>query len=222
LPGGILGWVLEWLRLSLTVGGGQGALAGAVPAALVAVLNWSAGSPLNWQLLAAAAGGAGGLLRGWQPGFRFAHLISHYVGWKRFWQGAGLVVGAAAGAAFGIAFSWAVIPLLLGLVLGAQGGLYLGGRFWQAGQNVSWEKILAVLGVLAAAGFGWGTARAAGAVGLDALGGQLAAGLLPLSGDGLPGSAFIWGLAGGLSGAVFGGLAGLLVDLLGRLLRLTN
>ena len=221
-PGTLRGWVLQWLRLSVLVGGGRGALAGAGLAALVALLNWSTGSPLNWNLLVAAAGAAGGLLRGWQPGARFAHLVGQYVGWKRFWQGMGLMVGVAVGGGFGMAFAWAALPSIFAVVLGAQGGLYLGGRFWQAGQNLSWERILAVVGSLGAGGVGWGVAEIAGAGGLNQLGAQLGDSLLLLSGDGQPGSALIWLLAGGLSGAMFGALAGLLVDLFGRLVRLTK
>lgn len=221
-PAALRGWILLWLRLSVLVGGGRGALAGAGLAALVALLNWSAGSPLNWDLLAATAGAAGGLLRGWQPGARFAHLVGQYLGWKRFWQGMGLIVGAAVAGAFGMAFVWTILPSIFAVILGAQGGLYLGGRFWQAGQNLSWERILAVVGALGAAGVGWVVAEIAGTGGLDQLGAQLGDSLLLLSGDGQPGSALIWLLAGGLSGAVFGALAGVLVDLFGRLVRLTK
>jgi len=221
-PGMMSAWLRQWLSRSFIFGGGYGALAGAALASMIALLNWSAGSPLNWELLLAGAGLAGGLIRGWQPGCRLANLLDRYVGWKRFWQGVGLLIGAGVGAAFGLVFAWSIIPVIFGLILGAKSGLYLGGQFWKVGKPIGWERILGTLGAFGAAGLGWGAAKIAGAGGFDYLGVQLAAGLLPFSGDGLPGSALIWFLGGGFSGAVFGALAGLLVDLLGRLMRLTN
>jgi hypothetical protein len=221
-PGAMRGWAGRMLSLSLMVGGGQGALAGALAAAAVALLNWSAAGPLDWDVLVAVAGLAGGLLRGWQPGYRFANLVDRYVGWKRFWQGIGIVIGGLIGLAFGLIFVWAIFPVILGLVLGAQSGMYVGGKLWQAGKTLGWEKILAAIGALGAAVFGWGAAKIAGAAGLNYLGAELAVGLLPLTGDGLPASALLWFLAGGMSGAIFGALAGLLVDLFGRITRLTS
>lgn len=221
-PGAFRSWLRQWLGKSFLVGGGMGALAGAIPAALIAVFNWSTGSPLNWDLLVISAGVAGGLLRGWQPGYRFADVVDRYVGLKRFWQVIGLMVGAAVGSAFGMVCAWAIFPLIIGLVMGAQGGAYLGGRLWQAGKTVGWEKILGIIGALGAGALGWGAARLAAAAGLSYLGARVGAGLMPLAGDGVVESGLLWLLAGGLSGAVFGALGGMLVDLVARMLRLTD
>jgi hypothetical protein len=116
---------------------------------------------------------------------------------------------------------WAVIPVILGLVLGARTGVYAGGKIWQLGSGVGWERIWAGISGLMAAGIGLGAAKLFGVLGFDLLGAQLALELQQLSGGAFP-PAMLWLLAGGASGALFGALSGMLVDLGGRLARLTR
>jgi hypothetical protein len=221
-PGAARNWLRQWISSSFLIGGGQGAAAGMVPGIFIALLCWSGGVPLNWSLLLSLGGAAGGLLRGWRPGYRLASLVGQYIGWKRFWEGVGLVSGAVGGAMVGLLMAWAVIPVILGLVLGARIGIYLGAKIWQLGNGLGWERIWGAISALGAAGLGWGAARLTGWIGLDVFGAQLVAGLEPFMSDFSFTSAMIWLMAGGMSGALFGGIAGLLVDLGGRLTRLTR
>jgi hypothetical protein len=221
-PGAAGTWLRQWISLSLTVGGAQGAAAGILPGALVALWCWMTGNMLDWGMVLSLGGAAGGLLRGWRPGYRLAILVDQFIGWKRFWEAVGLAAGAAGGGLLGFLMGWAVIPVILGLVLGARIGLFLGSKFWQLGSRVGWERIWGGISALGAAGLGWGAAKAASGLGMNTFGTQLALGLQPYSGDGLFTSALLWLVAGGLSGGLFGAIAGLLVDLGGRFARLTR
>jgi hypothetical protein len=221
-PGAARNWVRQWISNSLIIGGGQGAAAGMIPGALVALLCWSGGTPLNWSLILGLGGAAGGLLRGWRPGYRLASLVDQYIGWKRFWEGFGLLGGAVGGGLLGMMMAWAVIPVILGLVLGARIGMYIGSKIWQLGSNLGWERIWGTISALGAAGLGWGAAKITGAIGLNVFGAQLAVGMQPFTGDALFSSAMLWLVVGGICGGAFGGIAGLLVDLGGRFTRLTR
>lgn len=220
-PAAARAWLRQWIASSFIIGGGQGALAGFIPGALVAFLCWAEGAPFNWSLIFLLGGAAGGLLRGWQPGYQLAELIDRHLGWKRFLQGAGLVLGAACGTVLGMLISWAVIPVILGLVLGARAGAYVGSKVWQLGSGLGWVRIWAGISGLMAAGIGLGAAKLFAEIGLNLLGEKLSAGLALLGGGDLP-LAMLWLFAGGASGALFGAFSGVLVDLGGRLARLTK
>lgn len=215
-------WLRQWLSSSIVVGGGQGALAGMIPGAAIAFFNWFNVSAFQWGLILALGGAAGGLLRGRQPGFRLASLINRYIGWKLFWQGAGLFLGGGAGSLLGFATGWAMVAVVLGLVVGARVGMALGERIYQSGVNLDWERIWGLIITLLIGGMGWGVAYLAGAAGLNAFGERLAAGLQPFVVDDKLSIALLWVVAGGASGAFFGALAGIWIDLLARAVRLTR
>lgn len=221
-PGAVGNWLKQWISSSLLIGGGQGALAGMIPGIVIAMLCWSGSVPLNWSLILSLGGAAGGLLRGWLPGYRLASLVDQYIGWKRFWQGVGLVFGAVGGGLLGTVMAWAVIPVILGLVLGARTGVYLGAKVWQLGSSVGWERIWGAISALGAAGIGWGVAKLTGLFGLNGFGAQMVAALQPFIGEQSFSAVMIWLIAGGMSGALFGGIAGLFIDLGGRFTRLTR
>lgn len=221
-PGVVRGWYNAWIHPSLAVGGGQGAAVGAVPGALVGIVCWLAGSPLAWSLILGLGGAAGGVLLGWRPGYRLAILINHLVGWQRFWMFSSLVAGAISGGMLGKLVQGSALPVLLGIFLGAVLGYLLGEKAWQAGVRLGWEKIWKIISVVSAAALGWGAAAIAGRIGLNGVGVQLASGLEPFADDNLFSSALLWLLAGGFSGALAGAIAGLFVDLVGRVSRLTR
>lgn len=210
------------LTKSVRYGIGQGALAGAAPAALLGLFNWLSGSPLDWTLLLTFSGIAGGVVRGWKPGYRLARLVDQYVGWKRFWEVLGALIGAAIGTTFGLIGAMAVFPLFLGFFLGLYLGQYAGGKLWQFGNQLGWERIGGSVMAFFAGGFGFGLARLANQLGLNALGARLAVDLLPFAGDGPFWYPIIWLLAGAFGGALFGALSGWFVDLAGRFSRLTD
>ncbi|HEX9018657.1 MAG TPA: hypothetical protein VF806_05700 [Anaerolineaceae bacterium] len=221
-PGAVGRWMRQRTYKSLVVGGLQGALAGALPGLAIGLYNWFSGSILAWPILFAVGGVLGGLLRGWTPGHKLAGVIDRYVGWKLFWQGLGLVAGTVIGGALGLMFIWAVIPIFLGLFLGARGGLYLGGKIWQLGNNFGWERIWGAVSGLGFGALGYGVAQLIGLAGINAFGDNLAAGLLPFANNGSFTWAVIWMMAGAAGGALSGALAGLLTDLMGRLSGLVN
>jgi serine/threonine protein kinase len=215
--GAIRAWLRQRTYKSIVIGGGQGALAGMMPGAAVALFNWFSGDLLSWSLLMALGGAAGGLLRGWKPGQKLSALIDRYVGWKLFWEGLGLVAGVVLGGMFGLLFIWAVIPVILGLILGAQVGRYIGRGIFTLGSGLGWERIWAGFSALGFGALGFGIARLAGVAGLNTFGANLAEGLLPFASNGSLMWATVWVLAGCTGGAISGGLAGIASDLIGRL-----
>jgi hypothetical protein len=221
-PGAVRNWVRQRTYDSFKIGGAQGALAGALPGGIFALIQWSNNASIAWPLLFSLSGAAAGLLRGWKPGHRLASLVDQGLGWKRFWQILGGLVGAGLGGIAGIFFVWAVIPVILGLVLGAQTGVYLGKRIWQVGQPLGWERIWGALSGIAFGGLGFGLARLIGWLGLNMFGDKISAGLLPLPVIQSWESALLWGIVGGIGGALIGALVGSVTDLLGRLTGLVN
>lgn len=216
-PGAIRNWVRQRATKSFVVGGGQGAIAGALPGALIALLNWYSGEMLAWSLLVAIGGAAGGLLRGWKPGHKLAALIGRYVGWKLFWEAVGLVVGMLLGGTLGLVFIWAIFPVIIGLILGAQTGRYLGGKIYQFGSFLGWERLWGVFSALGFAAIGLGAAQLLGLAGMSALGANLANGLMPFASNGSFFWAMTWIVAGAGGGALSGALAGTISDMIGRL-----
>ncbi len=221
-PGAMKNWLRQRAYKSLAVGGVQGALVGALPGALIGMINWSTGDALAWSLLFSIGGAAGGLLRGWKPGHQLAAVIDRTIGWKIFWQTLGLLTGIVIGGLIGLLFIWAVFPFILGLVFGGQLGLYVGRKLWQVGSSVGWERIWGVISGLGFGALGFGLARLLGVLGANALGLNLADGLLPFANNGSLLWALAWILAGGLGSALAGALAGLLTDILGRFTGLVN
>lgn len=215
-------WISERAHKSMTVGGGVGALAGALPGATIALMNWSAAEPLAWPILFAVGGAAGGMLRGWKPGYKLGSLIAQFVGWQNFWQGVGMVIGGTVGLLVGLMFAWLIIPIFLGIALGAQAGKYLGSKVYLVGNLVGWERVWGGLSAVLAAVSGWGISRGFAALGAGALGTRVIEILLPFSGNGEVQYALLWALVGALGGALSGMLSGLLSDLVGRLTGLVN
>jgi hypothetical protein len=120
--------------------------------------------------LFALGGAAGGVSRGWQPGYRLAELIDRWIGWQRFWRTAGLIIGACLGLVFGFVFFWAVVPLIIGPLFGARAGRSLGEKIWLSGRTLGWQRIWAALAAALTAGFGWVIAGLVGASGVSELG----------------------------------------------------
>ena len=134
---------------------------------------------LAWPLLISLAGTAGGLLRGWKPGHRLAALIDRYIGWKRFWEGIGLVAGIDRG------HDWH--DLCLGdlpgdprFCSGRPAGIYLGRKIWQFGEPFGWERIWGAISGLGFGALGFGLAQLLGVIGLNILGGRSYRVLQPL------------------------------------------
>lgn len=214
--GALQNWVRVRAYKSLSVGGVQGALAGAAPAALVALANWTAGQEIAWMLLFTLGGIAGGLVRGWNPGHKLATLIDRYIGWKVFWEAFGLIGGAIGGVALGLVFAWAIIPIFLGLILGSQVGQYLGRKLYQLGNLMGWERIWGGLSAACFGVMGFGVTQVLGAAGLNILGAYLNAQVLPVAESGSMLWGLVWLLAGATAGALGGALAGILSDVVGR------
>jgi hypothetical protein len=221
-PAAVRAWLRQVLIKSVRYGASQGALAGALPGAVVGMFNWAVGSPLDWTMLLTFGGAAGGLMRGWKPGYRLAGIVDRYVGWKRFWQVVGAIIGAMVGTMFGLIGALAIFPIFLGFFVGLYTGRYAGEKFWQTGNALGWERIWGALTAVSAGGFGWGVAKLAGALGMNYFGARLAVGLLPFTGDGSMMSGMVWLVVSGASGAIFGAFSGWVVDLAGRLSRLTD
>jgi len=197
------------------VGGGQGARFVVLPGVRVALANWSAGIPMNWALLFAIGGAAGGLARGWVPGHKLASLIGQWIGWKRFWEAIGLIGGAIGGFMLGLVFIWAIVPVFLGLILGAQGGLFLGRKLYQAGDLLGWERIWGVLSAASFGAVGFGVGQILGAAFQSILGVYMNTQVLPASGEALVGI-LGWMLAGAVASGLSGALAGIVADFIGR------
>ncbi len=215
-PGALRSWLQMRAYKSLAVGGMQGAIVGAVPGAIFGLASWTAGQAMPWMLLFSLGGAAGGLARGWSPGHKLASLIARYIGWKLFWEAVGLLGGAIGGFLLGMLFVWAIVPVFLGLILGAQAGLFLGRKLYELGNLMGWERIWGGLSAASFGVLGFGVAQILGAAGLNTLGAYLNTQVLPVAGSGSMLWALAWLLAGGTAGALGGSLAGILSDVIGR------
>ena len=211
----VISWAGQRIIKSVLIGGGLGAAAGALPALLLAAASHSAGETAALTLLIALGGATGGLLRGWEPGYRLGGWLDRHLRFPWLWQGAGMLVGGAVGTALGLVFWWAIFPVVLGLVLGARAGAEAGKLLWQAANRIGWGRIWAALGGAGAGYLGWQIGSWAARGGLD----QLLFSWLPAD---LFGVAWAWLLAGALSGALGGALAGVTADLLARLVGLRD
>jgi serine/threonine protein kinase len=202
-------WVAPRLAKSLAIGGATGALAGAVPAALFAFASQPTADAATWSLLFALGGAGAGLLRGWRPGYRFGAWLDSHLG-AVFWQLIGMLAGATLGFLAGMVFWWAVFPVVLGLVFGAQLGAAGGKLLFQAGRRFGWRRISAVFGGAGAALLGWALAGWIGAGSLGQLVTGWAAGE-PLGVDAT------WLANGAICGGIGGVVSGMAADLLARL-----
>ena len=205
---------------SLAIGGGLGALAGALPGALVGVAGGSTGSMASWVLLWSLGGATAGLLRGWQPGYRLSLRVDKAVGWQRVWPAFGILAGAALGGFIGLALGWwAIVPVFLGLGLGAWLGRNAGRKLWQAGARLGWERIWAGVGAFSAALLGW---RLAAWLGAGSLSIQLADSFSAWITSQSASLVLVSLVVGALGGALGGAVAGTLSDLFARLLNLLD
>jgi serine/threonine protein kinase len=204
-----LKWVAPRVGKSLAIGGSLGALAGAVPAGILAFASQPEWTAATFTLLFALGGAAGGLLRGWRPGYRLGAWMDAHMG-VLFCQAIGMVLGVVLGFTLGMVFWWAIFPVVIGVILGAQAGAVAGKLVWQAGQSFGWRRIFTVLGGGGAALLGWVMAGwiASGGVG------QLVSGWVA----GEPLSVALTSIAvGAICGGLGGALAGATADLFGRL-----
>jgi len=217
----LLNWAGPRLSKSLAIGGGLGALGGAISGALIGVAGWyTAGSMMSWVLLWAIGGASAGLLRGWLPGYRVSLLVDRSIGWQRVLPVVGVLIGAGLGGAMGLAVCWwAIIPVFIGLYFGAKVGLKAGNKLWLFGNQYGWERIWACIGALCAGLFGW---RLALWLGAGSLSTQLA-GSFSTWIPGQSASLVLVALAvGALGGALGGAIAGTLADLFARAFNLLD
>jgi hypothetical protein len=214
-PGMLQNWARVRAYKTLSIGGAQGALVGALPGALVGLANWTAGNPLAWAMIFSLGGAAGGLARGWAPGHKLASIINRFIGWKLFWEAIGLIAGAIGGLMLGLIFIWAIVPVFLGLILGAQAGLYVGRKLYQVGDMMGWERIWGMFSAASFGALGFGMAQILGFAYQNIIGAYLNTQLLPAD-SGAVIWALVWMLVGGITSGLGGALAGILADLIGR------
>lgn len=210
-------WLWRITYLSM-IGGGLGALVGALPGLLMGAAAAFGGIELNWMLLLPLGGALGGGWRGWAPGQRVGRWVDRTVGWRQVVEGLGMVFGAIVGLAVGIVLVWAIVPVFVFPFLGARIGRRAGNWLWQVGLPVGWPQIWAGVAAVCMAAAGWVIAGAAGAGGLAGFGplifsGLAEAGVRPLLTTILS-AAFNSGL-GGFT-------AGLFSDLVARFLGLVD
>jgi len=217
----LLNWAGPRLYKSLAIGGGLGALVGALSGASISVAGWlTAESMISWVLLCAVGGASAGLLRGWRPGYRVSLWVDRSVGWRRILEAIGILIGAGFGGFIGLVLGWwAVLPVFIGLFFGARLGLKAGSRLWLFGAQYGWERIWAGIGALCVGLLGWGLASWFGAGSLST---QLA-GSFSTWITGQSASLVLTALAlGALGGALGGAVAGTLADLFARLFNLLD
>ena len=204
--------VLPMLRESLVFGAGSGALVGLVPGLLSALAAFFLlSSEPAWAFLWAFGGAAGAGLRGIKIGQRLGLVIAQHIGWKRFWQGAGLLIGAAVGGLLSLPFALAIFPIFIGVITGARLGLETGNRIWSAGNRLGWERTWMITGGVASALLGAAVAYSGAALlgsPTSALTQYLTTYLTSLQ------LAPVWpALASGALGSLWGGaFSGLLID----------
>jgi hypothetical protein len=217
----ILNWAGPRLYKSLAIGGGLGALVGAISGALIGVAGWlTAGSMTSWVLLWAVGGASAGLLRGWLPGYRVSLLVDRSVGWQRVIPAIGVLLGAGLGGAMGFAVCWwAILPVLIGLFFGGRMGLKAGNKLWLFGNQYGWERIWAFIGALCAGLLGWRLALWFGAGSLST---QLAGSFSTWISDQSASLVLIALAIGALGGALGGAVAGTLADFFARMFNLLD
>jgi hypothetical protein len=216
-----LDWAGPRLYKSLAIGGGLGALAGALSGASIGVAGWlTAGNMISWVLLWAIGGASAGLLRGWLPGYRASLWVDRSVGWQRVLPVLGVCIGAGLGGILGFAVCWwAILPIFIGLFLGARMGHKAGNKLWLFGTQYGWDRIWACIVALCTGLFGWQLASWLGAGDLSTqLAGSFSTWITGQS------ASLVWiALAlGALGGALGGAVAGTLADLFARMLNLLD
>jgi hypothetical protein len=217
----LLNWAGPRLYKSLAIGGGLGALVGAISGASIGVAGWlTAGSMLSWVLLWAVGGASAGLLRGWRPGYRVSLWVDQSIGWRRVLQTFGVLIGAGFGGFIGLVLGWwAIIPVFAGLFFGGKLGLKAGSKLWLFGAQYGWERIWACIATLWVGLLGWGLASWIGGGSLSTqLAGSFSTWITAQSA-----SLVLTALAvGALGGALGGAIAGTLADLFARMFNLVD
>lgn len=216
---GFWNWARPRIARSLLVGGGYGLLAGAILAALINLAAGSLGQAAAWGLLCSLGGAAAGVLRGWKPGYRLSLWVEQSVGWQRVLQGFGLLAGALGGGLFGFVIGWwAVIPIFIGLFLGAKKGVLLGSKIWSAGTRYGWDRIWSILGAVGSGAAGWLILSWISAGSLGGFFQQYTGEAVLWLAQSVESSPILeWALTGALAGAFGGAVAGTLSDLSSRL-----
>ncbi len=216
----------EWLRAktwkSLIYGGGYGALIGILPGVITGLATFSFGSLPSWNLLWALGGASGGLLRGYQPSYRFGSWVNRHIGWRRFWKGAGIGLGVSLGFLTMLPFIWMIVPPILMMVLGGMLGSSAGEKIWLLGARAGWERIWAVTGTAGTALVGFIAAWLFSHTGIGIMTFDLANQLMGWLQAQSAGWNLIWAIVGGLAGSFGGALAGFLADLFARLFGLVD
>ncbi|HEX7975931.1 MAG TPA: hypothetical protein VF498_16100, partial [Anaerolineales bacterium] len=164
----------------------------------------------------ALGGASAAVLRGWRPSSRLGRLVNRWIGWERFWRGAGLVGGALVGGILGMTLAWMIFPIFIGLVGGAGLGAKFGEKIWLAGSRVGWDRLWTAFGTANAVLLGGGLAWGASLLGLGHLAHQVAGALSSWVGGPSGSLVLDWAIAGALGGAFGGAIAGTLTDLFAR------
>ncbi len=201
---------------SLVFGGGGGALLGLALCALLAAASGALGFPMEWGPLLAVGGAAGGMLRGWRPGYRFGLWVSRRIGWSYFWQGVGILAGAAIGLLLSLPFGMLIFPLFLGLFAGGRAGYSIGKKLWLTGAPYGWERIWAGMSAVWTAISGVFLINWLASTGLGEQGILLANEFGLWVAAQTEGQAVVWLATGALGGAAGGLIAGFIVDLIAR------
>jgi serine/threonine protein kinase len=206
--------ILEVVKSGVGIGG----LAGAALGVVVALLQLALGAPADWPLVWAFGAAAGGASRGWRFGLGVGKTVGGKFGWSRAWQAVGAAVGGAGIGYLAWSLSRSAAGATIGLLAGIILGRFLGLQLWSLGDRVGWEQIWTMIGAIGGAWLGWTLGAAVGGAWFGDLDGSLAGDLALW----MVGRSTGQGLAGALVGAVGGGaggaLAGLGIDLAGKLL----
>jgi hypothetical protein len=211
---GVRAEVLEVLRVGVGIGG----LAGALLGALVAGIPLALGYPAEWQLIWACGAAAGGLGRGWRLGLGIGKGVGGRFGWNRAWQAFGALAGAAGLGWLAWSLSGSLALAAVAVLAGVMLGQFLGLQLWALGDRLGWEQIWTVIGALAGAWLGWVLGDMVGGTWFGDFSGALAVSLVGRS----VGQGLAWALVGAAGGAAGGALAGVGVELVSRLLGVSN
>jgi serine/threonine protein kinase len=206
----------------LKSGVGIGGLAGAALGMVVAVAQMALGGTADWPLVWAFGAAAGGASRGWRFGLGVGKVVGGRFGWSRTWQAVGAVLGAVGIGYLGWSLSGNPAGSTVGILAGLILGRFLGLQLWSLGDRVGWEQIWTVTGALGGVWLGWALGAAVGGAWFGDLNGSLAGDLALWLVGRSTGQGLAWALVGAVGGGAGGALAGVGVDLAGKLFGVSN
>lgn len=221
-PAGVWERVRTKVWKSALYGGGMAALLGGLSGAVLGASGMALSHLATWSLLWSVGGAAGGMLRGYQPSYRFGWWVNRNIGWRRFWKGAGIGLGVSLGFLTMLPWVFLVVPSILMMVLGGMVGSSAGQKIWLLGARVGWERIWAVTGTASTAFLGLGATWLMSHTGAGALSYSLANQLAAWLQSQSAGWTLIWAVVGALAGSLGGALAGFISDLFARFFGLVD